>query len=96
MTDKTCEFEADLTPSNPLCRENWPRVRFNFDNGWSASLIVRTRGSTGKGATTAMQASLACAPTGQWREDKTELGESEATADEAIAWLAEVAGREAV
>lgn len=89
----TKQFEADLTPPEPgLPRSaaGWPRVRFNFDNGWSASLVLRT----GQQRMDAMQASLAACPTGQWGvNDMTELGESEATADEAIAFLAAVAAR---
>lgn len=92
---KTCEFEADLTPREPDLRpgsHGWPRVRFNFDNGWSASLVVRTRwpGSSCR----AMQAALAAAPTGEWGDGKTELGSQEATANEAIAWLAEIGDRD--
>lgn len=92
MTDltKTCEFEADLTPAEIGIGAHWPRVRFNFDNGWSASLVIRTTGCN------AMQAALACCPTGKWGSGVTELeiGEQEATADEAIAFLSAVAAWE--
>lgn len=88
---KTCEFETDLTPPSPglpRTAAGWPRVRFNFDNGWSASLVIRTARFA------AMQAALAACPTGHWGgKDMTELGEQEARADEAIAWLASVAAR---
>ena len=78
------EFEADLDPEN-----KWPRMRFNFDNGWAASLVLRT-GETGMDA---RMATLACAPIGQWGNGKTELGPTEAWADEAIAWIAAIAAR---
>lgn len=76
MTEAKPQFEADLDPNSGM-----PRVRFNFSNGWSASLVIRTPGCD------AMMASLAACPTGQWGTGKTELGETEASADEAIAWL---------
>ena len=78
------EFEADLDPEN-----GWPRVRFNFANGWSASLILRTW----RNGMDAMQSTVACAPTGQWGQGRTELGPSEASADEAMAWIDEVRRR---
>lgn len=85
-------FEADLTPPNPLVPKQaggWPRLRFNFSNGWSASVVIRT----GRDKTSAQLAALACAPTSQWQEGKTELGSQEAFPDEVIAYLAEVAAR---
>lgn len=87
---KRHEFHADLSPAEYGQGAKFPRVRFNFDNGWSASLVIRTTGCD------AMQAALAAAPTGKWGTKRMELGESEATADEAIAYLAEIAAREAV
>lgn len=81
-------FEADLTPPDVGIGHGWPRVRFNFENGWSASLVLRTD-TVGD----AQMAALAACPTGQWQTGKTELGEQEAWPDEAIAFLAEVAGR---
>lgn len=78
------QFECDLEPEM-----RWPRVLFNFGNGWSASIVIRT----GDDLLDAMQASVACCPTGHWQDGMTEIGPTEATADEAIAWLAEVAGR---
>lgn len=79
------QFECDLAPETM-----WPRVRFNFANGWSTSVAIRTEGAAG---TEAMLASLACCPTGRWQEGITELGSTEAFADEAVAFLAEVAAR---
>jgi len=82
----TTEFEADLDPDM-----GWPRVRFNFSNGWSASVVLRTRPD--RDPTRAMQSSLACCPTGKWSTGATEIGETEATADEVAIYLATVAGR---
>jgi hypothetical protein len=78
-------FEADLDPVSRC-----PRLRFNFDNGWSASLVVRTN-PAGPNPCDAMLAALAAAPTGKWSE--LELGVQEAFADEAIAFLAAIAAR---
>jgi hypothetical protein len=85
----TIQFEADLDPEM-----GWPRVRFNFNNGWSASVVIRTRPRNDP--TNAMQSSLACCPTGKWGTGATELGETEATADEVAAYLARVAARPAL
>lgn len=79
------QFETDLAPETL-----WPRVRFNFANGWSASLVIRT----GDDRMDAMLATVAACPTGRWQDNITELGPTEAFADEAIAWLHEVASRE--
>ena len=81
------QFECDLSPPDadpPFA----PRIRFNFNNGWSASLVARV----GANGFDAALASLACAPTGGWGKGETELGPNEATADEAIAWLHEISG----
>jgi len=83
-TDFLRPFEADLEPETGM-----PRVRFNFDNGWCASMIIRTS----LNRVTAMQASVAAAPAGQWGQGVTELGPTEATADEAIAWIDEIRRR---
>lgn len=83
-------FEADLNPDTMQ-----PRLRFNFENGWSASLVLFTNPS-GPRPCDAMLCALAAAPTGRWSEGKTELGSQEAFPDEAIAFLAEIAAREAV
>lgn len=74
------EFEADLDPQT-----GWPRVRFNFDNGWSASLVIRTSGGCN-----AMIASVAACPTDEWGTGQTILGPTEAMSDEAIAWIDQV------
>jgi hypothetical protein len=83
----TPQFEADLYPDT-----HQPRVRFNFENGWSASLVLLTN-PEGPKSTEAMLCALAAAPTGKWGTGKTELGSQEAFADEAIAWLAAIAAR---
>lgn len=82
----TPEFECDLTPDTQQ-----PRVRFNFPNGWSASLLVRT----GTDLTRAMMASVAACPTSRWGENVTELLGYELSADEAVMHLAEIASRAA-
>ena len=81
------QFEADLDP-----RTGNPRVRFNFRNGWSASVVLR--GSHGKNGCDYMMASLAACPTGRWGTGETELGETEATSGEVVAFLADVAQRD--
>ena len=80
------QFHTDLAPDTMQ-----PRVRFNFSNGWSASLLIRT----GESPFDAMLASVAACPTGKWGEGVTEIGPHEAFADEAIEWLHEVSKREA-
>lgn len=80
-------FEADLEP-----RTRQPRIRFNFDNGWSASVVLFTH-ADGPKPCEAMLAALAAAPTGHWGENMTELGSQEAWPDEVIAFLAEIAAR---
>lgn len=86
----TPSFEADLDPDT-----RQPRIRFNFDNGWSASVVLFTN-PLGPRPCDAMLCALAAAPTGHWQQNMTELGSQEAFADEAIAYLAAIAGREAV
>lgn len=79
-------FEADLSP------EGQPRLRFNFANNWSASVVLRT--PTGKNTgCNFLQAYLACCPSDHWGEGVTELGQTEATPEEVVAFLAEVSGR---
>ncbi|MCW3836001.1 hypothetical protein ACFQ1E_08115 [Sphingomonas canadensis] len=75
------EFETDLDP-----KTGWPRVRFNFANGWSASLVIRV----GTNGFDAQMASVAACPTGEWGTGQTILGPTEATADEALAWIDQV------
>jgi hypothetical protein len=77
-------FEADLDPQSGS-----PRLRFNFVNGWSASLLIVAPA----GATRAMQASVAAAPTGAWGSGQTDLLETAATADQAVRALAQIARR---
>jgi len=79
-------FEADIYPET-----NSPRLRINFANGWSASIVLRNlvRGDS----FSFDAASLACCPTGCWRKGQIELGEQEATPEEVADYLAEVAAR---
>lgn len=86
MTPKTTDFEADLHPQTGA-----PRIRLNFSNGWSASIVLRnlTRGD----GTRFDAASLACCPTGEWLTGQTVLAETEASAEEVAEFLAEVASR---
>lgn len=78
-------FEADLCPETFN-----PRVRFNFSNGWAASVVMRM--GTPDGTRFAL-ASLAACPSGKWGTGRTELGENEASPDEVAAFIAEVAAR---
>lgn len=80
-------FEADL---DPYTRS--PRLRLNFPNGWSASIVLRM---AAPGGCSFSIASIAAAPTGEWGIGKTELGETEALADEVAAWLFEISQRPA-
>ncbi|HYD12712.1 MAG TPA: hypothetical protein VEC11_07680 [Allosphingosinicella sp.] len=81
-------FACDLSPADTFAPLQ-PRVRFNFSNGWSGSLVVRT----GEDQVNALIGSVAAAPTGQWGKGETELGPTEAMADEAIEWLYQVSRR---
>ena len=81
-------FEADLDPETRN-----PRLRFNFANGWTGSLVLRTLSTN---HCNAWATSLAVWPTGQHGQGLTGLGPTEASADEAIFWLAGVAAREPV
>ena len=83
---RVAQFEADICPETDA-----PRIRFNFANGWTGSLVLREIGRNGCDA---LIASVAACPTGKWGKGVTRLGPTEATADEAIAWLAIVAGAE--
>lgn len=83
-TEPVWPFEADCEPDT-----RYPRVRFNFDNGWSASLIMAIAPLRNAG----VLASVACAPAGHWNEGKAELGPTEASADEAMAWIDEIRRR---
>lgn len=85
MTEKLkYAFEADLSPDEP----HWPRMRFNFANGWSASVVLRMSTSCD-----AQIATLAAHPTGKWGDGLTELGETEATPDEVARFLFKIARR---
>lgn len=79
-------FEADIDPNT-----SGPRVRFNFQNGWTGSLVIRTRSPNGMSA---MRASVAAWPTGQPVKELAELGPTEASADEAMNWLDDIRCRE--
>ena len=79
-------FEADIDPDT-----RGPRVRFNFQNGWTGSLIIRTRSPNGMAV---MMASVAAWPTGQSGKGLTQLGPTEASADEAMNWLDDIRCRE--
>lgn len=81
------EFEADLDPETRA-----PRIRFNFSNGWTASIVLRMSADP----CVALAASVACFPTGKVARGLTELGETEATAGEVAAYLMEIRGREDV
>jgi len=78
-------FEADLCPETGA-----PRVRFNFSNGWSASLVLLTGTRDRCHFHTA---SLAACPTGQWGVGKTELLGNELGAEDLVEELHEIALR---
>lgn len=77
-------FEMDLCPDT-----HWPRIRFNFANGWSASVVCRVSDHPCH----AQLASVAACPTGRWGEGATELGETEASPDEVARYLAGIQTR---
>lgn len=81
------QFEADLDPATGA-----PRVRFNFSNGWSASLVLQMPDRNG---TRFALASIACCPAGRWGKGETELLGNECGASEAGAIIAEVCMRAA-
>jgi len=80
-------FEADLDPQTGA-----PRVRMNFSNGWSISIVLMMRPSQ----TSCLIASVAACPTGRWGQGKTQLLESEASPEEVAQFAVEVAAREAL
>lgn len=84
----TVAFEADLDPDTGA-----PRVRMNFINGWSVSLVLTT---PDKGRTRFALASVAAAPTGHWGTGQTEIISNEAFADEVARFVSAVSGRPAV
>ncbi len=78
----SADFEADLDPQTGA-----PRIRFNFPNGMSASLVLRSP--------TADQchfhmASLASCPTGKWGTGKTVIYGNELSAEEVAHWLVHI------
>jgi hypothetical protein len=78
-------FEADLCPETGA-----PRVRFNFSNGWSASLVLLTGTRDRCHFHTA---SLAACPTGQWGAGKTELLGNELGAEDVVEELRSISLR---
>lgn len=80
----TPDFECDLEPETHM-----PRVRFNFPNGWSASLLIRT----GPDFTRAMLSSVAVCPTSLWNSGNADLVGHELSAVEAVAALDMIANR---
>lgn len=80
-------FEADLCPETGL-----PRVRFNFPNGWSASVVLRSPSADGCHF---LMASMAVCPTGQWGTGKTTILGNEMSAEEVAHWLVGTDMREA-
>ena len=83
----TVAFEADLDPDTGL-----PRVRMNFINGWTISIVLIT---PDKGRTRFGLASVACAPTGRFGQGETELLAHEAFADELASLVFGVSQRSA-
>jgi len=73
-------FEADICPETGA-----PRVRFNFSNGWSCSLVLHSSSANG---CEFLMASVARCPTGNWGAGKAEILCNEARSDEAAHWLA--------
>ncbi|MGB3318230.1 MAG: hypothetical protein WA978_12175 [Sphingopyxis granuli] len=81
----TTGFEADLDPATGA-----PRIRMNFVNGWSVSLVLT---ASDRGRTRFALASVAAAPTGAWGTGQTELLNNEAFADEVAMLVAGVSER---
>ncbi len=80
----SAQFEADICPETGA-----PRVRFNFDNGWSVSLALLM---PSQNRCQFQLASVAACPTGHWGEGQTLLGPTEAFADEVVDWLRQIQG----
>ncbi|GAA0760664.1 hypothetical protein FHS52_001098 [Erythromicrobium ramosum] len=80
-------FEADLCPETGA-----PRVRFNFDNGWSASVVLLAE--TGNPCLFHI-ATLAVCPTGEWGTGVTQLIGTEMGSDGVAQWLAAISVRPA-
>lgn len=81
-------FEADLDPQSGR-----PRVRMNFRNGWSISIVLMSPDRTGCNF---LCASVAACPTGEWGKGKTELLAHEALASELAEMIGQIASREAL
>lgn len=78
-------FEVDMLFPSGGCR-----IRFNFPNGWSASVMLHTFAERSRSGL--LYAGLAAAPLRDW-DGPIELHDSEATPDLVAAFLAEVASR---
>lgn len=79
-------FEADLDPETGS-----PRIRMNFENGWSVSIVLMM---PDQNRTRFLIASVAACPTGKWRAGKTELLHNEASPERVCYLIDEIAGRE--
>lgn len=77
-------FEADLDPGTGA-----PRVRFNFANGWSLSIVLQAADTS---RTRFRTSSVAACPTGCWGMGITEIW-GECSADKVAAIVADVAER---
>lgn len=80
-------FEADLCPETEA-----PRIRFNFPNGWSASVVLDAGANR---PCVFHYASVAACPTGEWCTGITELIGTEMDAEEVAHWLVGIAMRPA-
>ncbi len=75
-------FEADLCPTTGS-----PRIRFNFPNGLSASIVLRGAAPNGCDF---LVASMAVCPTGQWGTGKMTIYGNELSPEEVAHWLVHV------
>lgn len=73
------QFEADLCPETGA-----PRIRFNFPNGYSASILLR---SASRDGCSFGMASMAVCPSGEWGTGKTVIVGNELSAEEVAHWL---------
>jgi len=80
-------FEADLCPDTLA-----PRIRFNFPNGWTASILLRE--ARPKCAEFRLASMVVC-PTGRWGKGETRAIGHELTSDEVAHWLVDTAMRRA-
>jgi len=81
----TAPFEADLCPET-----NAPRLRFNFDNGWSASLVLL---ETPNDPFRFGIASLAACPVGKWCTGVTQPLGTDLSPEEVAHMLSIIAAR---